>query len=163
MFYSKKILCILCIIFSMSIGGITAYFTFLNDEKIKINTAEIDSEYKKETTDSLVENDLIPINAELTAYCNCELCSEEWGSNTAMQTQTRIGVVAAPKEIPLGSKIYIPLLNDYTGDGIFDVEDRGGAVKIKDDGSYIIDVWLSNHDDVIEFGRKKSTIYLIEE
>lgn len=168
MFYLKKIFCIVCVIFSMFIGGITGYFTFLNDEKSKINADEINvekvsSEYKKEATDTLDENKLIPINSELTAYCNCELCSEGWGGNTAMQTQTRIGVVAAPKEIQLGSKIYIPLLNDYTGDGIFDVEDRGGAVKIKDDGTYIIDVWLSNHDDVVQFGRKKCIIYLIDE
>ncbi|MDO5516413.1 MAG: SH3 domain-containing protein [Clostridium sp.] len=103
-----------------------------------------------------------PIDVELTAYCNCTVCSENWGSETAMQTQTRRGVVAAPKEITLGSRLYIPDLKYYKEDMIFDVEDRGGAVKVKDDGTYIIDVWLPNHEEVKEFGRKKSVVYLIK-
>lgn len=113
--------------------------------------------YEEEDKEQLEE-----IKAELTAYCNCKICSENWGSATAMQTHTRTGVVAAPKEIPLGSRLYIPDLKDIKEDMIFDVEDRGGAVKKKEDGTYIIDVWLLNHDDVKRFGRKKSTIYLIK-
>ena len=111
---------------------------------------------------SLFKMDLEPINVELTAYCNCKICSDNWGSETAMQTQTRKGVVATPKEITLGSRLYIPDLKDYKEDGIFDVEDRGEAVKVKDDGTYIIDVWLPDHEEVKEFGRKKSVIYLIK-
>ena len=102
------------------------------------------------------------INAELTAYCNCVICSESWGSKTAMQTQTRKGVVAAPKEIPLGSRLYIPELEYYKEDCIFDVEDRGGAVKVKDDGTYIIDIWLPNHAQVKEFGRKKAVVHIVQ-
>ena len=102
----------------------------------------------------------IPIKVELTAYCNCAICSEAWGSETAMQTHTRVGVVAAPKEIPLGSTVYIPELKDYKSDGIFKVEDRGGAVVVKNDGTYIIDVWLPTHDEVKKFGRKKTLVFL---
>lgn len=105
----------------------------------------------------------IPIKVELTAYCNCSICSEAWGSETAMQTHTRIGVVAAPKEIPLGSKVYIPELRDYKKDGVFKVEDRGGAVVVKSDGTYIIDVWLPTHEQVKEFGRKKAIVFLSNE
>lgn len=102
------------------------------------------------------------IEVELTAYCNDEICSEGWGSQTAMQTEIRLGVVAAPSSIPLGSKLYIPELENYKSDGIFTVEDRGGAVKQKEDGTYIIDVWLPTHEQVEEFGRKSTTIYLVE-
>lgn len=102
------------------------------------------------------------IKAELTAYCNCIECSEAWGAQTAMQTHTRVGVIAAPKDIDLGSKVYIPSLKYYKEDGIFEVEDRGGGILVKDDGTYIIDVWLPSHDEVEEFGRQKTTIYLME-
>lgn len=102
------------------------------------------------------------IKAELTAYCNDPRCSEEYGSQTAMQTETRLGVVAAPKDIPLGSKLYIPELSNYKEDGIFNVEDRGGAIKVKEDGTYIIDIWLPSHEEVEAFGRKKTTIFLLE-
>ena len=103
-----------------------------------------------------------PISVELTAYCNCVICSESWGSKTAMQTHTRKGVVAAPQEIPLGSRLFIPELESYKEDCIFDVEDRGGAVKVKDDGTYIIDVWLPDHKQVKEFGRRKSIVYILQ-
>lgn len=102
-----------------------------------------------------------PIEAELTAYCNCAICSEAWGSQTSMQTHTRVGVIAAPKDIPLGSQIYIPELKNYKEDGIFNVEDRGGAVVVKSDGTHIIDIWLPTHEEVNDFGRKKVTVYLI--
>jgi len=102
-----------------------------------------------------------PIEAELTAYCNCAICSEAWGSQTSMQTHTRVGVIAAPKDIPLGSEMYIPELKNYKEDGIFNVEDRGGAVVAKSDGTHIIDVWLPTHEQVKEFGRKRVTVYLM--
>lgn len=113
--------------------------------------------------DNIGQNKMVKaIKAELTAYCNDPRCSEGWGSQTAMQTETRLGVVAAPSSIPLGSKLYIPELENYKSDGIFDVEDRGGAIKEKEDGTYIIDVWLPTHEQVEEFGRKSTTIYLVE-
>lgn len=103
-----------------------------------------------------------PIKAELTAYSNDPRDSEEWGSQTAMQTRTKLGVIAAPTNIPLGSKMYIPELKNYKADGIFRVEDRGGAIKIKKDGTYVIDVWVSSYQEAVKFGRKKTTIYLME-
>jgi 3D (Asp-Asp-Asp) domain-containing protein len=102
-----------------------------------------------------------PIKAELTAYCDDPRCSDQWGSKTAMQTRTRMGVIAAPKNIPLGSKMYIPELTNYKSDGMFDVEDRGGAIKIKNDGTYVIDVWVPTYEEAVKFGRKKTTIYLV--
>lgn len=102
-----------------------------------------------------------PIKAELTAYCDDPRCSDQWGSKTAMQTRTRMGVIAAPKNIPLGSKMYIPELTNYKADGMFDVEDRGGAIKIKNDGTYVIDVWVPTYEEAQKFGRKKTTIYLV--
>lgn len=102
------------------------------------------------------------IKAELTAYSDDPRSSEQWGSQTAMQTHTRLGVIAAPKNIPLGSKMYIPALKNYKADGMFDVEDRGGAIKVKADGTYVIDVWVPSHEEALEFGRKKTTIYLVD-
>jgi len=104
-----------------------------------------------------------PIKVELTAYCSDEECSGKWGDQTAMGTKVRTGVVAAPSSIKLGSKLYIPELEYYKADGIFDVEDRGGAVKVKEDGTYIIDVWFPTHEQTVKFGRKKTIVYLINQ
>lgn len=126
---------------------------------------EYDGTLPYEIKNNVIFNNLIkktvPIEAELTAYCNCVICSEAWGSQTSMQTHTRVGVIAAPKDIPLGSKIYIPELKNYKEDGIFNVEDRGGAVVVKNDGTHIIDIWLPTHEQVKEFGRKKVLVYLM--
>ncbi len=102
------------------------------------------------------------INVELTAYCNDEKCSGKWGGKTALGTETRVGVVAAPSSISLGSKLYIPELSYYKADSVFDVEDRGGAVKTKEDGTYIVDVWFPTHEQVEKFGRIKATAYILE-
>jgi len=102
------------------------------------------------------------IKAELTAYTNDPRCTGQWESQTAMQTKTRVGVIAAPSKIPLGSKIYIPELKNYKADGMFDVEDRGGAIKIKKDGTFVIDVWVPTYEEAVKFGRKKTTIYIVE-
>lgn len=166
----EKCVCALYICLAIIIGGIIGYYkanfngtTFnkLSASKYEENSKDISIE-NKEYEQAVDSTRFIPIKAELTAYCNCAICSEAWGARTAMQTHTRIGVIAAPENIPLGSKIYIPSLKDYKEDGIFDVEDRGGAIKIKSDGTYIIDVWFQSHDEVEAFGRQKDTIYLVK-
>lgn len=134
--------------------------TSLNiEEEVAIETQEIETTEAKSQEDKKTIGK--PIKAELTAYCNDPRCSDQWGSQTAMQTRTRLGVIAAPSNIPLGSKMYIPELINYKQDGMFDVEDRGGAIKIKNDGTYVIDVWVPTYEEAIEFGRKKTTIYLV--
>lgn len=149
------------------LGGLSAYFKVILSEindnsltKKDNNNSHINSEIKSEKV--LSDSPKIPIKAELTAYCNCSICSEAWESQTAMQTHTKIGVIAVPKDIPLGSKIYIPELKSYKEDGVFNAEDRGGAVVVKRDGTYIIDVWLPTHEQVEEFGRKRTTVYIIK-
>jgi 3D (Asp-Asp-Asp) domain-containing protein len=122
-------------------------------------TKEIENKSTKSQEDEKSKG--TPIKAELTAYCDDPRCSDQWGSKTAMQTRTRMGVIAAPKNIPLGSKMYIPELANYKSDGMFDVEDRGGAIKIKNDGTYVIDVWVPTYEEAVKFGRKKTTIYLV--
>lgn len=158
-----KYVCLTYICLAIVLGGVSAYFKFTFDQmNVKAMAQEDNNKNNNDTTeeDEIIKNST-PIDAELTAYCNCKICSEAWGSQTAMQTHTRVGIIAVPKDISLGSKIYIPDLKDYKEDGIFEAEDRGGAVIVKNDGTHIIDVWLKTHEEVKEFGRKKAKVYLI--
>lgn len=100
------------------------------------------------------------ITVELTGYCNCSYCTQSGKGITAMGTQTRIGVIATPQEIPLGTTLYIPFLKEYKNDGMFIAEDRGGAIQKKADGTYIIDVWFPTHEQALEFGRQKTVAYI---
>lgn len=145
-----------------------------HENPAKVNTEISDNSVNKtqtepkkvETTPSKSQENQKPIGraikAELTAYSNDPKCSGEWGSQTAMQTKTRLGVIAAPSNIPLGSKVFIPGLENYKADGMFDVEDRGGAIKVKKDGTYVIDVWVPTYEEAVKFGRKFTTIYVVE-
>lgn len=129
----------------------------VDEVTVETKEAEITKEKSKEDKKAIAAT----IKAELTAYCDDPRCSDQWGSQTAMQTRTRLGVIAAPSNVPLGSKMYIPELVNYKEDGMFDVEDRGGAIKIKNDGTYVIDVWVPTYEEAVKFGRKKTTIYLV--
>lgn len=182
MFRFDKTSCFIYVCISIIIGGISAYFTVKhmeenydyvkenktyssNSRNIELykNTEKIAVSSQKKQEQILDGLKIpIPVQAELTAYCNCTICSEAWGSQTSMQTHTRIGVAAAPKDIPLGSKLFIPILKNYKEDRIYVVEDRGGAVVVKKDGTHIIDIWLPTHEEVKDFGRIKTMIYLMQ-
>jgi len=157
----EKYVCIIYICLAIIIGGFSAYYKVIINEANN-SMAQKDNNHSEGSSDNNLIKIPTPIKVELTAYCNCAICSEAWGSQTSMQTHTRLGVIAAPKDIPLGSKIYIPELKNYKEDGIFNVEDRGGAVVVKSDDTHIIDVWLPTHEQVKEFGQKKTIAYLIK-
>jgi 3D (Asp-Asp-Asp) domain-containing protein len=159
----EKYVCITYICAAIVLGGVSAYYMVtLSEMNSNSTTKKNDNNgiLQDNSEDNLIKT-ATPIKAELTAYCNCKICSEAWGSQTAMQTHTRVGIIAVPKDIPLGSKIYIPDLKSYNEDGIFYSEDRGGAVVVKGDGTHIIDIWLPTHEQVKEFGRKKTMVYLM--
>lgn len=88
------------------------------------------------------------INVVATAYCNCKKCTG-WGKGiTASGVKTSRGVVAAPRHIPFGTVIRLEGLGDFT------VQDRGGAIKVRD-GAICIDIWMPSHQEALKFGRKK--------
>lgn len=119
------------------------------DEAIKAKDAELEALKKNE------------INVELTGYCNCSYCTQSGAGVTASGTTTRIGTIATPKEIPLGTKLEIPYLTYYKNDATFEALDRGGAIKTKSDGTYIIDVWFPTHQQALDFGRVKTKAYIL--
>lgn len=74
-------------------------------------------------------------NFKLTGYCPCLQCSEGWGTRTASGRKAVEGVtVAASKQFPLGTKLYIE------GVGYRTVDDRGGAIK-----GNKLDIYVNSH------------------
>lgn len=63
--------------------------------------------------------------------------------------------IAAGKNIPFGTRIYIPYFKDQPNGGIFTVEDRGGAI-----GSNNIDVYMVDKSDALSFGRRNLEVYI---
>lgn len=115
-----------------------------------------------EETEEVFEPHGRAITVELTAYCNCHYCTGSGQGITAMGTTTRVGVIAVPQSISLGSRLYIPGLTHYKSDGIFHAEDRGGAIQMKADGTYIVDLWMPTHEQALQFGRQTMTAYIMD-
>lgn len=58
------------------------------------------------------------------------------------------GCIAAPKDIPFQTKIRI------SGLGVFNVEDRGGAIVRVSDDVIRIDVWMASYREAMKFGKR---------
>lgn len=84
---------------------------------------------------------------------------EEGYGVTASGATVQQGVtVAAGSNIPFGTQLYIPYFEGKSGfgDGIFTVQDRGGAI-----GPNNIDVYYQSVSAAQEFGRKTLDVYII--
>lgn len=86
------------------------------------------------------------VKAVITFYT---ASADECGNNrgiTASGKKVSRGMIAAPRHIPFGTKIEI--------DGeIYIVEDRGGAIKVKD-GVYYLDIYVPTKEEAFKKGRQ---------
>ena len=96
---------------------------------------------------------------EATAYCACEKCCDQWEINrpngivyTANGAVAQMGVtIAADWDVfPPGTVLYIEGLGERI------VQDRGGAIN-----DYDIDVYFSDHQAALEFGRNQMRAYVV--
>lgn len=100
---------------------------------------------------------------ELTAYdLSYQSCGKysdhpEYGISASGQKVKEWCTIAAGKSIPFGTQIYIPYFANKPNKGIFTVQDRGSAIK---DGR--IDVYIGNHADCMDFGRRQLEVYILE-
>lgn len=104
-----------------------------------------------------VEN-ITPITTTLntSAYCSCEKCCGKTDGKTASgKMATTWHTVAAGKNYPIGTIIYIPALANMPNGGWFEVEDRGGAISNEK-----LDIFFNSHEEAIQFGRKSLDAYI---
>lgn len=143
----------------------TKLFMDLNTKEVR-KVAEIkhtEVQRKKTPLDIIVERSTYQ-KMEVTAYtAGYESTGKVPGDAgygvTASGTQVTQGrTIAAGKNIPFGTKIYIPYLDGREGFGeaIFTVEDRGGAIKENN-----IDVYMSDLTQAREFGRMPLDVYIL--
>ena len=91
-------------------------------------------------------------NWTFTAYCACEKCCGKWSKykKTASGTTPEEGRTVACVSLEFGT-----VVNIYGKDYI--VEDTGRLSDTQ------IDIYFESHQDALEFGRRKGTVYLISE
>lgn len=99
-----------------------------------------------------------------TAYSiSLEECGKLDGITSSGKHVTPHHTIAAPPEIPFGTKVYIPQLVDFwkkrgvSISGIFVVEDRGSAIK-----NNRIDIYIEDKATCKIFGRRSVDVYFIK-
>lgn len=82
------------------------------------------------------------VNVRVSFYTS--LASENGGYEgmNAISGKLKLGSISAPKSVPFGSKISIAEMQNHLGITEFTVDDRGGAIFIRDDGTYKLDVYV---------------------
>ena len=98
------------------------------------------------------------IEVEATAYCGCAICCDRAGANTADGSRPKqYHTIATSKDYKFGTNVYLPYFKGAINSGIFEVEDRGGAI-VNDR----IDVFFNSHQEALNFGRRTITMYVLE-
>jgi 3D (Asp-Asp-Asp) domain-containing protein len=88
----------------------------------------------------------------ITAYCHCAKCCGLAGQPTASGKQPVAGVtVAGPRRIPLGTRVHIDGLGDFT------VQDR--LAKRFD---HRFDVFMADHKSALKFGRRQLHVTILK-
>lgn len=83
-----------------------------------------------------------------TAYTSAAEENGGWEGMNAIGGKLGPGCIAAPKDIPFQTKIRI------SGLGVFNVEDRGGAIVRVSDDIIRIDVWMDSYREAMHFGKR---------
>jgi len=83
-----------------------------------------------------------------TAYTSAAEENGGYAGMNAIGGKLGPGCIAAPKDIPFQTKIRI------SGLGVFNVEDRGGAIVRVNDNVIRIDVWMDSYREAMKFGKR---------
>lgn len=141
------------------------------DTKPATSTAKEETTVKEETTDNGESSDdgnVIQTSAGLlnymkkievvaTAY-DPTSCYPYDGTTTADgSSPLEYHTIAASSEYAFGTNVYIPYFDDAPNNGVFEVEDRGGAIT-----GNRIDIFYTSNQAALNFGRRTLTIYILE-
>ncbi len=93
----------------------------------------------------------------VTAYCPCEKCCGRWADGftaSGYKIQKDDRFVAAPKDIPFGTKLIVP---GYNNNQPVEVRDRGGSIT-----NQRLDVFFDSHQEALEWGVKILRIEIVK-
>ncbi len=99
------------------------------------------------------------VKVEATAYCSCSICCGPYdGTRTADGSRPKeYYTIATSRFFSFGTMVYIPYFDSAPNNGVFEVEDRGGAIQ-----NNRIDVYFSTHEKALRFGRRNLELYILK-
>jgi 3D (Asp-Asp-Asp) domain-containing protein len=107
------------------------------------------------------EHEVMNISAYTSSYEDTGKTPEdpEYNNTSSGKKASRGITIAASKDIPFGTEIYIPYfdgLDGWSNGGIFTVQDRGGAITKNH-----IDVYMTSAQEMKRFGRRNLDVYIL--
>jgi len=106
----------------------------------------------------IIEKSRMKVTAYTAYECDKEPSDPAFGVTASGKYVKQWRTIATGKQIPFGTKVYIPYFKDYPNEGIFITEDRGGAIK-----NNCIDVYMNNKSDAMDFGVRKLDVYVLKD
>jgi len=98
---------------------------------------------------------------EVTAYwegsCGKAKSDPLYGITASGERVKEWFTIAAGKELPMGTKVYIPHFRDKPNKGIFTVKDRGGMIT-----NGHLDIYMTTAAACFEFGRQQLEVYILD-
>lgn len=91
------------------------------------------------------------MNIVATAYTSNIICCGKDDGITSSGVIATGGTIAAPSDIPFGTKIKI------NGLGTFKVQDRGGAIVRVNSNTIRVDIWKPTYWEALKFGVQRFT------
>ena len=108
-------------------------------------------------TVEIVEQEVIPVEFRVTAYCSCPICCGKWANKRPVDEHGNEIVIGASGErlqsgISVASPLQFGTEIDLDGIGTVVVQDRLADWVVDKYGEYLIDVYMDNHEDAKKFG-----------
>ena len=94
-------------------------------------------------------------SAYTASTCGKKAGSKGYGVTSSGKKASSWYTVAAGKNYPVGTVIYVPALKNKPNGGWFVVQDRGGAIS-----NNRLDIYMSTYNECIQFGRKNLECYI---
>jgi len=129
------------------------------DEVVFIGKAVLPDTINKEKKTIHIGNESFTYKKAVEVTATAYTCENSSSKTTFTGTTARVGAIAVdPRVIPLNSKLYI-ISSDGTSwvYGYATAEDTGGFIK-----GNRIDLYFDTRAECIEFGRKSTTVYILE-
>lgn len=109
------------------------------------------------------------VRAEITAYSPNDP-SQGTGWRTSSRRSAKLAGCAAPPHIPLNKGYafrftvapHVAKKYNIPASGIVPIDDRGGAIKKKKNGTLVIDLRIQEKKKCFEWGRKHMTLELVQ-
>lgn len=124
----------------------------------EIDSKQIQSKELSSRCESSTDFTLHEMSFNATAYTSSyQDCGNTKGITASGKHAQVWHTIAAPSNMPFGTKLYIPYFKDAPNHGMFVVEDRGSAITYGH-----LDVFMSSDYQARKFGRKQLKVYLVE-